>query len=394
MSKRLRTVVRNPSTAAGIPGITVAMKRHSDGTTITTDDTDANGLAEMTLDSVMYPGPAYLEYTSGSVYRRSGYVGGQIGGLIWSDTLNDFMSAHGIGVCNDIGENLQAFSLGTNMNVTVASGMAILKDGIPYVQESNQTVTIDTADGTNPRIDRIVVRLVREGQAQEGKITLEKITGSPSASPTVPGITQSSSTWDLSLCQVRVNAGVTSIAADKVTDERYSASLGQAYAFRFPLSIAPGDIFYIDASGRLTRLPKGTSGQVLTMGATIPAWSTGVSTGGLTVNFGNGVDVIGASEPPVYVELPVDVTLDRWMVQGDVSGSIQFNVAKATAGSSTYSNIHGTNPPKVTSALTASSTDFTSWTAGVSGLQKLKISISGTPTSMKRAALALRFTRN
>ena len=394
MSQRVRTFVRNPSTAAGINGITVYLKRHSDNATVISDDTDANGLAEMSTGQVQYPGPCYLEYVSGSTYRRSGYVGGQIGGLIWADTINDYMKVADIGVVNGIGSDLAAFSAGTNMNITIPSGVAVLQDGITYVQENTQFVSLDTADPSNPRIDRIVIRLVREGQTQEGKITLETITGSPSVSPVAPGITQSSSTWDFSLAQVRVNAGVTSIAADKVTDERYSTTLGQSFAFKYPVSREAGDLFYIDANGRLARLPKGTSGQVLTMGASLPAWATGVSTGGLTVNFGNGVDVITGSEPPVYIEIPVDCTLNRWMVQGDVTGSIQFNVARAASGSSTYSNIHGTNPPKLSSQLTASSTDFTSWTASVSGLQKLKFSISGTPTNVRRVAVALRFTRN
>lgn len=297
MSKRLRTIVRDAETANGLPAITVSLKRHSDDVAIDTDDTDSTGLAEFTVADVGYPGPAYLEYTSGNVFRRSGYVGGQIGGLIWADTINDYMTTNGIGVVPGYLSDLACSSAGINMNVTVAAGMAVLKDGITYLFESSQSVTMDTADGTNPRIDRIVLRLVREGQAQEGKVTLEKVTGSPAASPTAPAITQSSSTWDLSLCQVRVNAGVSSIAADKVTDER-------TYSFQYPSTIVAGDIFYIDANGKLARLPKGTSGQVLTQGATIPSWATGVSVGGFSVNVGNSVDVITSSEPAIYLEVP------------------------------------------------------------------------------------------
>ena len=390
---RLRTIVRDASTGDPIAGITVTLKRHSDATTIDSDDTDANGLAELTVTEAGYAGPVYLEYDNGTVTRLSGYVGGQIGGLIWSDTINDIISAHGIGVVPGYLNALAPSSAGVNMNISVASGMAVLKDGIVYLWEAAQSVTLDTADATNPRIDRVVLRLVREGQAQEGKVTLEKVTGSPAASPTAPSITQSSSTWDLSLAQVRVEAGVSSIAADKVTDERYSTSLGQAYSFAMPTSITAGDLFYIDATGKLARLPKGTTGQVLTQGATIPSWSTGVSVGGVSANVGNSVDVITSAEPPIYIEFPFACTLTGWMVQGDVSGTITFNVAKANSGSSTYTNIHGTNPPAVSGALTASSTDMSSWTTAISANQKIKISVNGTVTSTKRAACALRFTR-
>jgi hypothetical protein len=386
MSIRIRTIVRNPSTAAGLPGITVSLKRHSDDTTIDTDDTSAAGLAELTADEVGYPGPAYLEYVSGDTYRRSGYVGGQIGGLIWADTINDFMTTAGIGVVPGYLNGLAGSSAGINMNVTVASGMAVLKDGIAYLFESAQSVTMDTADGTNPRIDRIVLRLVREGQAQEGKVTLEKITGSPAASPTAPSITQSSSTWDLSICQVRVNAGVSSIAADKITDER-------TYCFQYPSGIVAGDMFYVDADGKLARLAKGTSGQVLTQGTTIPAWNTGVTAGGITVNVGNGSDVITSSEPAIYVEIPFAATLTGWMVQNDVSGTITFNVAKAVSGSSTYTDIDGSNPPATSAATTNSSVNMSSWTTAVTANSKLKITVSGSVTSVKRSACAIRFNR-
>jgi len=393
MSQRIRTIVRNPITGNGIAGITVSLKRHSDDGTITTADTDANGLAEFDLADVGYVGPAYLEYTSGDVYRRSGYIGGQIGGLIWSDTLNDIFTANGIGVVPGYLNGLAVSASGANMSVSIASGMAVLKDGIVYLWEEPQSVTMDTADGTHPRIDRIVLRLVREGQAQEGKVTLEKITGSPAASPSAPGITQSSTTWDLSLAQVRVNAGVSAVAADKVTDERYSTALTQAYSFAYPTGITAGDTFYIDTNGRLARLPKGTSGQVLTQGADIPAWNTGVSVGGITVNVGNSVDVILSSEPVIYVEFPFACDLTGWMVQGDVSGTIAFAVAKASSGSSSFSNIHGSNHPRLSAAQTASSTDMSSWTASITANQKLRISVTGTTTSIKRASCSLRFTR-
>lgn len=184
-----------------------------------------------------------------------------------------------------------------------------------------------------------------------------------------------------------------SIGADKVTDERYSSTLSQAYSFAYPTGLTPGDIFYIDANGKLARLAKGTSGQVLTQGATIPAWNTGVTAGGISVNVGNGSDVIASTEPAIYVEIPFACTLTGWMVQGDVSGSITFNVARAVSGSSTYSNIHGSNPPALSSAQTNSSTSMGTWTTSITANQKLRITLNGSATSITRAACALRFTR-
>jgi hypothetical protein len=49
--------------------------------------------------------------------------------------------------------------------------------------------------------------------------------GTPAPSPVPPGLTRTPETWELSLAQVRVEAGATSILSAKITDERGSASL-------------------------------------------------------------------------------------------------------------------------------------------------------------------------
>jgi len=49
--------------------------------------------------------------------------------------------------------------------------------------------------------------------------------GTPTPSPVPPGLTRTPETWELSLAQVRVEAGATSIVAGKITDERGNASL-------------------------------------------------------------------------------------------------------------------------------------------------------------------------
>src|SRR5690606_20157273 len=133
---------------------------------------------------------------------RSGRVWGQLGGLIWADTLADTFQAFGIGVMPGIGGELAVSASGSDMNVDIATGVAILKDGVPYVLETADDLIISTADGSNPRIDRIVLQLTREGQSDQGKIDLEVKAGTPASSPSPPSLTQSSSVWEISLAQV------------------------------------------------------------------------------------------------------------------------------------------------------------------------------------------------
>jgi hypothetical protein len=220
-TNKVRGVVRDPSSGDGIASASVALKLHNGGTTVTSDGTDANGLYEMDNDTVGYPGPVYAEVTVGATTKRhDGNVWGQIGGLVWSSDIPDALSALGIGVAAGILSDLAVTADGLSMLPSIAAGVAILKDGCIYVQESAKTVTIGAADGSHPRIDRIVLRLTREGQTDQGKIVRTVIAGTAAASPTAPALTQSSSVWDLPLAQVLVGTGVTVIAANKVTDER------------------------------------------------------------------------------------------------------------------------------------------------------------------------------
>jgi hypothetical protein len=103
-----------------------------------------------------------------------------------------------------------------------------LKDGALWVQEGVLARTIGAADGSNPRIDRIVLRLTREGETEQGKIALAVLAGTAAASPVAPTLTQSSALWEVSLAQVLVGTGVTTIASNKVTDERTFAFFGTA----------------------------------------------------------------------------------------------------------------------------------------------------------------------
>jgi hypothetical protein len=75
-------------------------------------------------------------------------------------------------------------------------------------------------------------------------------------------------------------------------------------------SDAEGDIYYRNASGLLTRLPRGTDGQVLSLASGIPSW-VGASGGGWTIDSANDlssgdVDVTG---------IPSGVTAIRVMVR-------------------------------------------------------------------------------
>lgn len=75
---------------------------------------------------------------------------------------------------------------------------------------------IGTANASNPRIDRVIIRL----DWTANTIQLAVLRGTPATSPTAPALTQNSSRWEISLAQILVGANVSTIVAGNVTDER------------------------------------------------------------------------------------------------------------------------------------------------------------------------------
>jgi microcystin-dependent protein len=109
-----------------------------------------------------------------------------------------------------------------SLSVILGSGRARIQ-GYWYDNSAAQTITISAADATNPRIDRVVLRLV-PGTTPRG-ITAEVLEGAPAASPAAPALTQNAATWEISLAQIAVGVGATSIATANITDERNSTSI-------------------------------------------------------------------------------------------------------------------------------------------------------------------------
>ncbi len=108
-----------------------------------------------------------------------------------------------------------------SLAVDVDTGAAWVQGRYFEVFASKETVTISTADPTDPRIDRIVVRLDLSART----ITLAAKAGTPAASPSPPSLQRDSTIWELSLAQVAVAAGATQILSGDITDERADATV-------------------------------------------------------------------------------------------------------------------------------------------------------------------------
>jgi hypothetical protein len=103
-----------------------------------------------------------------------------------------------------------------DMNVNVATGEAFIQ-GYYYKNTASKVLAVTAADGSNPRIDRVVLEL---DLVTNRLINLKMLDGTPAASPVAPTLTQTATTYQITLAQVYVAAGAGTITTANITDER------------------------------------------------------------------------------------------------------------------------------------------------------------------------------
>lgn len=123
-----------------------------------------------------------------------------------ADNGVDFGFANGFSVYGD----------SSGRQVKVRTGRAWV-DGHYGESTSEKTIPLTTNTSGNPRIDRIVLRV----SPTENKISIEVVVGTPAATPSAPALTQSpTGVYEITLAQVAIANGYSTVAAGDVTDER------------------------------------------------------------------------------------------------------------------------------------------------------------------------------
>ncbi len=116
--------------------------------------------------------------------------------------FNYVLASLGDGVLDGVGNEFTTTP--SSLTCTVQSGAGLVKGIIANAGSS--TALVHDAHQANPRKDRIVLRVTRLGQTDEGKSEVAIIKGTAAASPTLPALTQSSSVWEMELYEVAVPA--------------------------------------------------------------------------------------------------------------------------------------------------------------------------------------------
>lgn len=153
--------------------------------------------------------------------EKSGFFNSSDGDRVYDAT--DFAAYFGDLVSNGVfyasATNLQA-TPGNGLAVSVAAGSAWI-NGYRYENTDDLNLPLTTANGSNPRIDRIVVRLSQVSR----NIQLAVVDGTPAATPSAPALTRTSDVYELGIADVLIPAAATSIATNNITDTRLNTSL-------------------------------------------------------------------------------------------------------------------------------------------------------------------------
>jgi hypothetical protein len=113
--------------------------------------------------------------------------------------------------------NLQVMADEETMNLIVKPGYVIIEGALKHF-EDDVKVTIGAADTTNPRIDTVVARLNLNEDVRD--IVIDVLQGTPSAEPTAPELTRTTSYYEVGLADILVEVGATQISQAVVTDTR------------------------------------------------------------------------------------------------------------------------------------------------------------------------------
>ena len=80
-------------------------------------------------------------------------------------------------------------------------------------------------------------------------------------------------------------------------------------------------------------------------------------------------------------------------VEADVSGTITLDTKRASAGSTSYSDIDAAAPVSLSSAQNRVDTTLTGWTTSMSQYDKIRTQVLGVPSSVRRVQVHYRFSK-
>lgn len=137
---------------------------------------------------------------------------------------------------NGVFNNTLMVTANDNMTVSVSTGSANI-NGYGYENTESLTLDIDDADSELGRIDSVICRL----DLTNRQITTQILQGEYASTPSQPSITRTGTVYDLRLANILVDAGVTRITTEDITDTRLGSECGNVT--QAVLSLDTSDLF-------------------------------------------------------------------------------------------------------------------------------------------------------
>lgn len=129
-----------------------------------------------------------------------------------------------------------------NKTVQIDTGAIFIKGALRKVEESINVEHSENISGSD-RIDRVVARI----NYNDRKIEFVVKEGTPSASPTPPSLVRDSAVYELSLAQIYLANGYSTITDADITDERQDEGVCGYFRYRAKPAWYPGGDIPIDA---------------------------------------------------------------------------------------------------------------------------------------------------
>lgn len=157
-----------------------------------------------------------------------------------------------------------------------------------------------------------------------------------------------------------------------------------------------GDIIYGGALGVQTRLPIGTTSQVLTVVGGVPAWATPavINKGavGMTIDGNGGVIPVNTTGE---ITVNFSGTITGWQITGDQTGSCVIDVWKDTYANyppTVGDTIAGSEKPTLSSATKNQDLSLSSWTTTITAGDIIKFNVDSC-TSLTKIYLTIFITK-
>jgi len=247
------------------------------------------------------------------------------------------------------------------MSVSIAGGHALINgtetanQGL-YVafNDAATTVAIATADPSQPRIDRVVVKVQDSFYSgATNSVSFAVVTGTPAGSPVAPAAPANS----LTLALIAVAAGATSIVNANITDSRVTAQFSE-HEFTAGATAAntlvvngiagqTGKAFKVNDSTGTQKFAVAVDGTLTFQDGTTQ--TTAAAGGVTTVNGGTGITVTGTTSVSVAIDTTVtaDLTTAQTLANKTLTSPL-INLGINAQTGTTYTTVLADNGKLVT----------------------------------------------